>query len=383
MRRAWIGWGALSVAIGACPFACSRTSRPTWDAPPLSLVDLPGDERPTAVQFIGELGFVVSYRLRDQGGARFRTLQGGPGSRPDLGPESDGGHGLALSPDGTTVAVAGYDRVQLAPLGGGPPRVLSMRGSSPLDYCGAPWSLVWGRPGAQGTLAVRCALGRPFALIDVESGRLTFPPLGDGVDGSMHTVIDVSLSRDGNTLVVVGESNDFANNAITRWVELRALPEGAPRRFTLSRAYGDAALSPDNARLAVSSPYWGLQILDAASGRVVAELAEPPDRANSGSGDVVWSPDGALLYRVGQHLGISVHDGATARLKAFLPAHPADVTSGRAWGTPPSLAGDNGHLALSPDGRYLAALSRADIGEGKARAVRVWRLPVRVPRASP
>jgi len=379
MRRAWVRWVALSVALGACPFACSRRTNPTWDAAPLSVVDLPGEERPTAVQFLGERGFVVSYRLPDRGGARFRTLQGGPGSRPDLVEEStSGGEGVALSPDGTVVAVAGYDHVQLAPLGGGPTRSLSMSGSSLLDHCHSPWDLVWGRPGGQGTLALRCALGRPLALIDVESGRLTLPPLGGDLGGPMITLKDVSLSRDGNTLVVVGETEDFTNNVTTHWVELRALPDGAPRRrFTLSRAFGDAALSPDNARLAVSSPYWGLQILDAASGRVVADLNEPPDQATAGSGDVVWPPDGALLYRVGQRLGISVHDGATARLRGYFPAHAADVTSGRAWGSPPSLAGDNGHLALSPDGRYLAALSRADIGAGKARAVRVWRLPVR------
>ena len=377
MRRAWVGWVALSVALGLCPSACSRPSNPTWDATPLSLVDLPGEERPTSVQFLGDQGFVASYRLRDQGGARFRTLQGGPGARPDLGPESSGGgEGVALSPDGTVVAVAGYDQVQLAPLGGGTARALSMRGSSLLDHCSAPWGLVWGRPGPQGTLAVRCALGRPLALIDVESGRLTFPPIGGDLGGPMTYLKDVSLSRDGNTLVVVGETNDFANNVTTPWVELRTLPDGAPqRRFTLSRTFGDAALSPDNARLAVSSPYWGLQILDAASGRVVANFSYPEHRDNAGSGDVVWSPDGALLYRVGQREGISVHDGATARLRGFLPAHPADVARGRAWGTPPSLAVDNGHLALSPDGRYLAAVSRADIGEGRARAVRIWRLP--------
>lgn len=383
MRRAWVGWVALSVALGACRFTRSRESNPRWDAEPLSLVDLPGDERPTAVQFLGERGFVVSFRLRDHGGARFRTLQGGPWSRPDFGPEQSGGEGVALSPDGTAVAVAGYDQVQLVPLAGGRPRVLSMRGASPLAYCGAPWSLVWARPGAQGTLAVRCALGRPLALIDVESGRLTFPAFGRDAEDAMSSAYDISLSRDGETLVVVGQATRFADNTTTAWVELRALPDGALRRsFTLSRAFGDAALSPDNARLAVSSPYWGLQILDAASGRVVADLNTPPDRANSGSGDVVWSPDGALLYRVGQRLSISVHDGATARLRGYLPAHAADVTSGRAWGSPSSLAGDNGHLALSPEGRYLAALSRADIGPSKGRAVRVWRLPVRGPGPS-
>jgi WD40 repeat protein len=384
MRRARLGWVALSVALGACRFTRSGESNPRWDAEPLSLVDLPGEERPTAVQFLGERGFVVSYQLRDHGGARFRTLQGAPWSRPDLDLEPSGsGEGVALSPDGTVVAVAGYDQVHLVPLAGGPPRTLSMRGAAPLDYCGGPWSLVWGRPGAQGTLAVRCALGPPLTLIDVESGRLTFPSLGHDVEGARSTASDLSLSRDGDTLVVVGETTHYANDTTTHWVELRALPDGAPRRrFTLSRAFGDAALSPDSARLAVSSPYWGLQILDAASGRVLADLNDPPDRANAGSGDVVWSPDGALLYRVGQRLSISVHDGATARLRGYLPAHAADVTSGRAWGSPASLAGDNGHLALSPEGRYLAALSRADIGPGKARAVRVWRLPVRGPGPS-
>lgn len=381
MRRAWVCWAILSVTLGACRSIRELGPSPTWNAEPLSLIDLPGEERPTAVRFLGERGFVVSYNLRSQSGARFRTLQGGAWSQPDFGPESnDGAEGLTLSPDGAFVAVAQYDRIQLVPLAGAQARTLSLRAASPGDYCGSPWSLVWGRPGAQGTLAVQCALGRPLTLVDVESGRLTFPPLGPDVAGTGSTLRDLSLSRTGDTLVVVGHTTRYADDDTTAWVELRALPDGAPRqRFTLSRTFGDAALSPDSARLAVSSPYWGLQVLDVASGRVLAELSEPPDRANSGSGDVVWSPDGALLYRVGRRLSISVHDGATAQLRGYFPAHPADARAEGAPGWPSSRSWDNGHLTLSPDGRYLAALSRADVGPSKARAVRIWRLPARGP----
>ncbi len=126
----------------------------------------------------------------------------------------------------------------------------------------------------------------------------------------------------------------------------------------------------------MSGPYWGMQILDVASGRVTADFNYTPDHDDRGAGDVVWSPDGALVYRVGRRLSVSVHDGTSAQLRGYLPAHPADVAAPamRTW--PAALsAGHNGHLALSPEGRYLASVSRADIGPTAARAVRVWRLP--------
>ena len=381
MRTAAFAILALSTWLGACRSVRPRVPAPSAIAEPLSVVDLPGEERPTGIQVLGDHGFVVSYRLGSEGGLRFRTLRGEAGARADVGPETyDGGEGVALSPDGAHAAVALFDRVQIVPLADGAPRLLTLRGASSLEYCGAPWDLVWGRPGAQGTLALRCALGRPIALVQVDTGRLTFPPLdADTLDAS-STVRDLALSRDGDTLVLVGETTRYEDNSTTAWVELRALSDGSPRRrFTLSRSFGDAALSPDNTRLAVSSPYWGLQILEVASGRVTAEFSDPPNQDNAGSGDVVWSPDGALLYRVGRRLGIAVHDGATAQLRGYFPAHARDATDGGAAESA-SRAEHNGDLTLSPDGRYLVALSREDIGPGRARAVHIWQLPARAPR---
>lgn len=337
------------------------------------MVDLPDEERPTGVQFLGDRGVAISYRLRDRGGLRLRTLQGAPWSRPDVAPELDsGGEGVALSPDGTLVAVAHYAQVQLVPLAGGATRFLGLGGSL-TERCGAPWRLVWGVGGPQGTLALQCALGAPLVLVDVERGALRFPMPAHDAEGNRATVTGLSLSPDGATLVVTG-TLDTASG-LSSWVELRSLPDGALRQhFALSSAFGDGALSPDNTRLAVSSPYWGFQILDAASGRVLVRVSDAPTHDNSGSGDVRWSPDGALLYRVGARLGIAVHDGRTGALRGYLPAHPGDPRPrGTDW--PATLARHNGHLALSPDGRYLASVSRADMGEGAARAVRIWRLP--------
>lgn len=338
------------------------------------MVDLPGDERPTGVQFLGDGGLAISYRLRDRGGLHLRTLQGAPWTRPDVAPENDsGGEGVALSPDGTMVAVAHYGQVQIVPLGGEPTRFLGLGGSTRGQYCWSPWRIVWGRPGPQGTLALQCALGAPMALLDVQSGALRFPMPSEDAEHHQVTIRGMSLSPDGATLVVM-VIVDTASGEAPR-VELRALPDGALRKqFALSKTFGDGALSPDNTRIAVSSPYWGFQVLDAESGRVLVNSLEQPDERNSGSGDVRWSPDGALLYRVGLRLGVAVHDARTGALRGYLPSHRGDLPDWRhEW--PDSLARNSGHLTLSPDGRYLASVSRADISEDAARAVRVWRLP--------
>lgn len=371
----------LLACAGAMPGAAPSAAAPVWPAEPVALVDLPGEERPTDVALLAEGAFATTFtlierdesgRARASGGVRFRGLDGGPGLLADLEPEWDqSADALVLSPDGARIAVVRYDRLDVIPLDGGEVRSLPLR--DPPDKggvrsaCTSARQVVWG----DGAIAVRCTIGPPLVLLDPETGARTLPLAHSDPDGAEVIVQDLALSPDGRTLAVLGSSHDYVA-APHHWVELRSLADGAlVRRLALGGAYEDVALAPDGARIAVSHPYFGLQILDATDGRVLAEDRYTPDKSDRGSGDVLWVGD--KLYRVGRRLGVAVHDGTDARVLGNLPAHPTEPENPMPppadW--PAALAARNGTLALTSDGRFLASIERTDYG----RAVRIWRLP--------
>lgn len=386
-----------ALLLGASLLACSGAmdapveDLPAWAAEPFALVDLPGEENPTDLVLLPGGAFAAAYRLlgegpdgrtQGSGGVRFRAADGGQGPRADLGPDVNlEADGMALSPDGATLAVARYDRVDLVPLDGGEVRALSLADradegpASLLGACSAPWRMVWGGR----TIVARCAVGPPFVAIDADTGARAFEAARQGAQGE-EGARDLAVSADGATLAVLGTSDDYA--APTRyWVELRALPDGAAiRRLPLTTPFEDLAFSPDGARIAVSHPYYGVRILDATTGSVLGEHTYPEDPGNRGSGDVLWSADGAVLYRAGRRGSVTVHDGADARVLGYFPAHadepPDPMSPPPDW--PPTLASGAGTLAVAPDGRLLAAIERSDLG----RAVRIWRLPASAPVAS-
>lgn len=378
------GAGKPAPSDDAAP-AEAAAAGPVYPAEPVALVDLPGDERPTALALLPDGAFAATYQRLERpeggpttsfGGVRFRALDGSAGAHADLGPDENvSADAIASSPDGTRLAVARYDRVDVVPLDGGEVRSYPLHdpddksATGLLSRCTSPWQLVW----TGGSIAARCAVGVPVVLLDVETGALTRPVPRADPDGATIVLLDLAASPDGRTLAVLGTSDDFTG-APRSWVELRSLPDGAlVRRLPLARPYADVALSPDGTRVAVSHPYWGLQVLDAADGTVRAEHAYPPDDGNRGSGDVLWSADGHRLYRVGRRLGVTVHDAADARVLGYLPAHPTEPENPMPppadW--PASLAARNGSLALTADERFLASIERSDFG----RAVRIWRLP--------
>lgn len=377
--------GAGGSAAPAANGGSAPEDGPVYPAEPVALVDLPEDERPTAVALLPDGAFAASYQRLERpeggyttsfGGVRFRALDGSAGVHADLGADENvSADAIALAPDGKRLAVARYDRVDLVPLDGGEIRSYPLHDpedrspSGLLARCSSPWQLVWGG----GTIAARCAVGVPMVLLDVESGARALPVPRNDPDGATIVLLDLALSPDARTLAVLGTSDDYTG-APRSWVELRSLPDGAlVRRLPLAQPYEDVALSPDGRRLAVSHPYWGLQLLDAADGKVLAEHAYAPDDGNRGSGDVLWSGDGERLYRVGRRRGVTVHDATDARVLGYLPAHPTEPENPMPppadW--PASLAARNGSLALTADERFLASIERSDFG----RAVRIWRLP--------
>ncbi len=370
---------SLLACAGGTPAPAAEEEVPAWPAEPLALVDLPDEERPTGLALLPGGAFAATVKTLERpeggftteyGGVRFRAVDGGPGPRADLAREPGTASAVAVSPDGTRIAVARYDRVDLVPLDGGEARSLSLDApaGAPLDDCASPWQLVWGGS----TIAARCGTGVPVLLLDTETGARTIPLARPGVTEGYVTVTDLALSADARTLVVVGSTDDFSAEP-RPWLELRSLPDGAlVRTIALDQRYEDAAISPDGTRLAVSHPYFGLQIRDAATGAVLAEHVYDADPGNRGSGDVAWAPDGSRLYRVGRRLGVAVHDGADARVLGYLPAHPTEPENPMPPppGWPAALSARNGSLALSSDGRVLASIERSDFG----RAVRIWRL---------
>ncbi|MDP2305633.1 MAG: hypothetical protein Q8P18_06370 [Pseudomonadota bacterium] len=381
MRAPRLGLLVAALSVLACMGGAGPVG-PVWPAEPVALVDLPGDEFPTGLALFADGSFATTVRRIDRnptvafGGLRFRTRDGGQGPLGDTEPEQDvSADSLAVSPDGARIAVVRYDRIDFIPLDGGEVRSFSLVETLDTSWkrafndCTSAYEIVW----SGATIALRCGSGLPFLLLDGETGARTLPLEGWEPGGAHIEVADLAIASDGQTLAVLGVSSEPAGPRHP-WVELRSLPDGALiRRLTLEQPFGGVTFSPDGARIAVSSPYYGLQILDAKDGHVVAADLYAADPGNRGSGDVLWSPDGGLIYRAGRRLGISVHDAKDARVLGYFPVHPTEPENPMPppadW--PATLTSRNATLELTPDGRFLASIERSDFG----RAVRIWRLP--------
>ncbi|MGK5500802.1 nSTAND1 domain-containing NTPase [Streptomyces sp. URMC 125] len=252
---------------------------------------------------------------------------------------------VAFSPDGATLASAGFDAaVRLWDVGGpGRPRPL---GGPLTGHEGRVRSVAFSPDGA--TLATT-GIDRTVRLWDVR--RPERPrPLGGPLTGHAEHVVSVSFSPDGTVLASAGD------DAAVRLWDTR--DPGRPRPLgTIPDAHTDSvrsvAFSPDGATLASAGFDAAVRLWDVRRPGRPRPLGGPL----TGHGAPVWSvafaPDGAVLASAGQDGAVRLWDtrdpGRPRPLGEPLTGHGAPVDS----------------VAFGPDGTVLASAGQDD-------AVRLW-----------
>lgn len=165
----------------------------------------------------------------------------------------------------------------------------------------------------------------------------------------------LALSPDGSTIAVATGANT-GEFYLWKWQSGEQ-----PRKLKVSgtdRAYGELAFSPDGQQLAASLSHADhpIQIWEVASGKLLHRLALPEPKTYV-RGAMVYAPGGQTLAVPGYR-----SDSSSA-----VAIHFWNPVSGKYQGRMDVAGG--GHLAMSADGRFLAA--------GGDCGARVWKWPSR------
>lgn len=292
--------------------------------------------------------------------------------------------GVALAPDGRTVAFAPFNGFTLVDLvTGRVVRSLDAAGSSAAAYSPDGKLLATLREGgvtlwevATGTVvarhesagageapmpaAVLCwsGDGTRLAWTDGRAVRVRDTKTGEVAPGiaaaGRRAVVAVALSADGTRLAAAGEDGAVRLWDVASRTKLRAFEGHAKAPHFL-------AFSPDGAMLATGSGFMvrgedgdleGVRLWDTATGKELAKLGRHPE----GVSGVCFSPDGKRLYS-GSDMSVRVWDAKTREEVLFGPGHHGWVAA----------------LAYSPDGRTLASA-------GSDLTVRLWDVGTRKER---
>jgi WD40 repeat protein len=188
----------------------------------------------------------------------------------------------------------------------------------------------------------------PLRVLDPGTGRERWRAIDPGVRGSVHR-----FAPDGTRVLTVDERAGLRAWDVATGRLLAALaPPGPSADLAVFR---HVAWSPDGRRVAVARgldpPVW---VWDVSAGRLAAVLdaARPP---------LAFTPDGGTLVTATPGADVKLWDAATGRERGTLTGHPADI----------------GAVAVSPDGRLVAAGLRHPPGQGEVdeitpTAVTLW-----------
>jgi RNA polymerase sigma factor (sigma-70 family) len=261
-----------------------------------------------------------------QEGIRFWDLATGKASDPLR--QTEGAWAFTLSPDGKVLATGGStNRVHLWQVPGG-------KALNPPDT-GLNESVNWVAFSPDGRTVATGGWGRRIQLWDASTGKLLRELAHSGV---------CLFHPDGKTLITGG----VRDGTIRLW----DLASGSERRSfpTGTRRIGSLAVSPDGRTLATS--YQGIRLWDLDAGKLRQELGDPKTFVRQ----VAFTPDGKTLAALhSQDQRVQLYDVATGK-------------PGRTF----KLHDGGGSLALSPDGKLLAA--RDTTTDGLTRVIRLWDL---------
>ncbi|MCC3776871.1 WD40 repeat domain-containing serine/threonine protein kinase [Streptomyces sp. UNOB3_S3] len=263
---------------------------------------------------------------------------------------------LAFSRDGQTLFSGGFDKTLKGwDVRSGMPRDIASYDAQ-FDSVGC---LALSPDGT--TLAV--GVGSRVELMDPSTGRRTVTFTGH--TGSMR---GVAFSPDGKSVVSVA-ADTRVNSAVQLW---DAGTGSGIKAFTVTdgKTFSSVTFSPDGRTVAAGGS--GVHLWDAATGNPVATLTDAHPYLES----AVYRPDKAVIAGAGGVREPNVQDGTgktvslwdvatrqvTTTLKATMPESRRDTSISK--------------LAFSPDGKLLAAaVNQVGASDEKAASIQLWKLP--------
>lgn len=171
----------------------------------------------------------------------------------------------------------------------------------------------------------------------------------------------VAFSHDGLTLVTIGQRTSGCRlwDVATGKTRAEIRPEAA-----LGLGITSMMFSPDGKTFATGG-FYGVQLRDAATGVVTANLFPGHDAGGMVARAVAFSPDGKTLA-IGHETGLTLVDIGTgkATVSLTLPTLPAS--------RPDDVYAEVSAVAFSPDGNTLAGGSYSGNGTGNGRGCWLW-----------
>jgi RNA polymerase sigma factor (sigma-70 family) len=327
--------GDMTISPDGKRVAASRGGLHTpelWDVATGKLLGPEGHRQPvTCLAFTGDGEAIFSgsgtteYALRVWGPATGKELR-----RLGAGDGTQGSHALALSPDGTLLAVGTYDG----------------RGFEGVSLRDPATGREVRRLKHRGTIRSVCfsADGRRLAASSQEGKSVRLWDVATGLPGALIATDQgepnpAALSPDGKLVAAGG----YQDGSVRLWSadtgrELRRLQAGAHSAYAI-------AFSPDGTQLAVGGWKGTTGLWDPATGKLIRRLDDPSEQI----GALAFSPDGRTLAMAGD--AVRLWEVATGQLRATLSGHAG-------WGVAScrlSYTGPVSALAFSRDGRYLAS----------------------------
>jgi RNA polymerase sigma factor (sigma-70 family) len=274
------------------------------------------------------------FWIGGKGGVYLRPVDGGREIRTF--DDCAAGRGLALSPDGRTLAVASLPWIRLWETSTGTKGPL-------LEDSGQTARLAFSRDGR--TLAAARFDGT-FQLWNTATGKKLLKPLS----GHEGAVFSVASSPDGKTLATCCAGGPVRLWQASTGKEIRRWQAHAGPNWI----YGPTSLaySPDGKTLAAAGWDRTVRLWDAATGKEVGRFSGRHGAPSRWS-DLQFSPDGKLVATRDADGAIRLWTSAGQERRTLQKASP-----------PPWPAGGERALAFSPDGRLLAG----SLGP----VVRVW-----------
>jgi RNA polymerase sigma factor (sigma-70 family) len=285
----------------------------------VSSMTLSSDGKRLASTYLtGDSTFNASVHLWDVSGEKEKHLR-------QFGPERKGAtywiSQVVFSPDGTTLAVAGNDKLQLFEVASGEELYKGKKWLSGA-YCAAF------SPDSK-TVAFG-AVGR-LKLAAVATGR----ELRE-CEGEQDYFFSLAFSRDGKTLVGAGTRTVGVWDPATGKERLHFT--GHPG--TVSRLL----FSPDGKRLLTGGYGPTLRWWDVTTAKEAGTIPGPRALGSlNWTDDVIASPDGKTLAVVGSELSIHLLDAATGKERTKFTGHLPPKTS----------AGTDMHVVFAPDGKTV------------------------------
>jgi WD40 repeat protein len=239
---------------------------------------------------------------------------------------------LAISPDGKTLGSAGFDRTA---------RLWDLATGKELHRLDGHTGLVSGvRFSPDGKTLASCAVDRTIRLWDVATGKEQRV-----IEGHAALVSEVAFSPDGKVL-----ASACWDQAVKLWDV--ATGKELPQSYHEAGAVTCAALSADGKVLVTGHRDDAVRFWEPATGKRLPGTV----KVSGGVVDLALSGDGKSLAVRARDEKVTLWDAATAKPRAALDAKaPVTLTGLESFSTRP------GSLALSGDGKVLAALERQEV----------------------